>query len=464
MGAKYRFSLGRLSRLLVMILFFLFIAVGSISQGYLLLAAEDSQTESVIQIGTYNLDFFTDLNPATGRWCEEHTKHTLEGIKALAHFIDSLDIEVLALQEVEDSAALDILLKYMPQGKYAYIISRQQGPCQRVAILYQPKKVSLVYKGEIPLNPPGHHFLRNGLVVYGKVLPDGFDFTLVDVHLKAYFDPESIATRRKQLVMLGQWVNQYFRNKSNDPDLILAGDFNEHLLTNHSAFELLDNGLGLKDLDADAPNKVCTPPGRYYSDPIDHIIISPDVKEYTGTTILDNYFTDSTLPYRYSYSDHCILWSDFSTSDLDGVQTSTSTSESSLPTIVINEVELNPPGRDAGNEWVELYNPNDYAVDISGWQLQTTHGRTVTLLIPPDTVIGPHGYKVFNYSGQWLDDEREQVVLVDIRGKDMDRTPMLNDTRNDNRDWQRCPDGYDSGSYSDWRFAPSTIGKANNCW
>jgi len=38
-----------------------------------------------------------------------------------------------------------------------------------------------------------------------------------------------------------------------------------------------------------------------------------------------------------------------------------------LGAVVINEVELNPPG-DA-NEWVELYNNGAEEVDISGWRV-----------------------------------------------------------------------------------------------
>jgi hypothetical protein len=69
------------------------------------------------------LGFFTDLNPATGQWCEEHNPRTPKVIEEMAQFINSLDLEVLALEEVEDAEALDLLLSFMLPGKYAYIVS-----------------------------------------------------------------------------------------------------------------------------------------------------------------------------------------------------------------------------------------------------------------------------------------------------------------------------------------------------
>ena len=334
------------------ILFVLFITAGCI-----LIPSNTTWTTTSdhIQVGTYNLEFFTDLDPSTGTWCEQHTRHTEADIKALASFIDSLDIEVLALQEVEDAAALDKLLSYMPANKYSYIISHQKNQCQRVAVLYQPQEVSLTYKGEIPLNPPGHTKLRDGLVVEGKVLPDGFDFTLVVVHLKAYSDYTSRITREQQLKLLGDWVTNYLKDPNNDPDIILAGDFNDPLLTDTQAFSLLDEHSNLRILTQDAPDKVCTPDGRYYTDPIDHIIISPNAQnEYAGTTTLDNYFTNSTLPYRESYSDHCVLWSEFSTDDLDEptpVQPPSPTgailtcSDLRYGDVIIHKLMVNAPGR-----------------------------------------------------------------------------------------------------------------------
>jgi len=435
--------------------------------GFSLLWTGYAQSSDGIQIGTYNLEFFTDLNPSTGGWCESHNHRTETDIKALASFIDSLDIEVLALQEVENGPALDKLLNYMPEGKYAYIVSRQSGLCQRVAVLYQPQSVSLTYTNEIPLSL-GHQGLRNGLVVDGKVLPDGFDFTLVVVHLKAFSDYDSRKTREQQLKMLGDWVQAYLQNENNDPDLILAGDFNEYLLTDQNMFSLLDENSNLRVLTADAPSTVCTPPGSYYTKPVDHIIISSNAQnEYEGTTEFCNYFRDSTLAYRDTYSDHCVLWSDFSTEDLDGPQTESVNTAPSNSTqvatpVVINEVELNPPCNDNSNsclEWVELYNSSDEAADIGGWTLTTTHGNTVTLMIPFGTVIQPHGYFVLHHP-RWLDNNDEMVILRDSAGREVDRTPVFSDTSNGSWSWQRYPNGVDTDSLTDWVPQLSTEGRA----
>ena len=60
--------------------------------------------------------------------------------------------------------------------------------------------------------------------------------------------------------------------------------------------------------------------------------------------------------------------------------------------IVINEFEQNPSGTDSGNEWTELYNPTSSTVDISGWTVSTTQGRTVTVTISHGTTIAANGY------------------------------------------------------------------------
>jgi len=132
------------------------------------------------------------------------------------------------------------------------------------------------------------------------------------VHLKAYSDPRSTSIREEELSLLGQWVQTYLDDPANDRDLIIAGDFNEHLLTNKKAFSLLDLKGVLYLVTKDAPQKRC----QNWTDPIDHILIS-QVQEYARSAVFYDFFKDPTLPDRYSYSDHCILWADFYNEDLD---------------------------------------------------------------------------------------------------------------------------------------------------
>ena len=128
--------------------------------------------------------------------------------------------------------------------------------------------------------------------------------------------------------------------------------------------------------------------------------------------------------------------------------------------IVINEIEQNPSGIDAGNEWVELYNPTTSDVNLDGWKLSTTHGVTVTVTLYG--TIPANGYFVYTHTTQWLDNEVESVILRDSSWNEIDRTPYLTDTSNSYYSWQRYPNGEDTDSDSDWEFRASTIGRNND--
>lgn len=105
-------------------------------------------------------------------------------------------------------------------------------------------------------------------------------------------------------------------------------------------------------------------------------------------------------------------------------------------TVMISEVEANPPGTDAGNEWLTLYNPASSEVDIGGWTIQTTHGRTNSFVIPSGTMIGACGEHTIRFPNQFLDNENESVILFDSRGNKINQTPLLTDTKNDQQTWK----------------------------
>lgn len=130
-----------------------------------------------------------------------------------------------------------------------------------------------------------------------------------------------------------------------------------------------------------------------------------------------------------------------------------------LSNVVINEVELNPAGDEGIRKapvqaWVELYN-DDKDVDIGGWSINTSEGRSVT--IPEGTIIRGLDYYIVAGEPRWLA-YAEVLVLRNETGVEMDRTPVLSDDRNDELAWTRDPDGRDTNANDDWKYLPSSRG------
>ena len=126
--------------------------------------------------------------------------------------------------------------------------------------------------------------------------------------------------------------------------------------------------------------------------------------------------------------------------------------------IVINEVDTNPPGDDAESisEWVELYNPTDDDVDLSGWSIASTTTLKKTLTIPDGTIISPGDFLTFVNEKVWFTDIAELIELRDGDGMLVDKTREVFDLENDYASWQRTYDGF-----SDWKFTSSTAGISN---
>ncbi|NWG37038.1 MAG: lamin tail domain-containing protein [Nitrososphaera sp.] len=124
--------------------------------------------------------------------------------------------------------------------------------------------------------------------------------------------------------------------------------------------------------------------------------------------------------------------------------------------VLINEVEMNPRGRDTGREWVELYNPTSSDINIGNFAIQT-QVRPFTITIPAGTVIGAGQFYVVKVEGERFSIV-ETLALVDSAGRTLDTTPSsLLDRRDDARTWQRIPDGS-----STWRFTAGTQGEPND--
>ena len=126
--------------------------------------------------------------------------------------------------------------------------------------------------------------------------------------------------------------------------------------------------------------------------------------------------------------------------------------------VVINEVDTNPPGDDSQSisEWVEIYNPTDDDVDLSGWSIASTTPFKKTLTIPDGTIISSGDFLTFTNQKVWFTDIAELIELTNRDGVLIDKTPEVFDNDNNYFSWQRTYDGF-----SDWTFASSTAGGSN---
>ncbi len=248
------------------------------------------------RLGTFNLAWF-QAEPG-GRF-----SRTQEEIKKLAEYIESLNVDVLALQEVKDEKAIKKLLDFFPSGKYGYSISSHK-TTQRPAVLFNRSRTKVKKRTEIREIRVGRPRLRTGVVF--DVAMGNFNFTLIVVHLKCC---AAAPTRKKQLEALNSWLKEEFKRPGSEKDVVIVGDFNHQL--RKSFMEVLSKGIGLYLTTNELTQAVCEPQEKRYTEPIDHIVVSMDAKfEYQENSIfMENIYESDKYPkeIRDKFSDHCPL-------------------------------------------------------------------------------------------------------------------------------------------------------------
>ena len=129
--------------------------------------------------------------------------------------------------------------------------------------------------------------------------------------------------------------------------------------------------------------------------------------------------------------------------------------------IVINEFEANPAGSDTKMEWVEIYNPTAEGVDIGNWLLVDSYYNK-TVLIPAHNIIMPGAYQTINWTnGSLVNSYPASLFLLDLAGREVDRTLEAKDDKNNDLCWARLSDGRDLDNDSDWKFQKATPGLSN---
>ena len=122
--------------------------------------------------------------------------------------------------------------------------------------------------------------------------------------------------------------------------------------------------------------------------------------------------------------------------------------------IFINEILPSPEGADSENEWLELFNENDFEVELSGWKIQDTIGSITTYTFPEGTKIGPKDFLVLSRPTTkiTLNNSNEGLLLIKPDGNILDKVT-----------YEKAPRGQSynrMGSHWDWSTV-LTQGAAN---
>jgi predicted extracellular nuclease len=252
---------------------------------------------SSVKVGTFNVAWLGD-------GVRDRTDRTEEDYRTIADVIAQSNPDVLGIEEIENGAAVERVLKYLPG--YKYFVGKK-GAAQNVGVLF---------KNEITVTPVGEYMpvsvrpgrTRPGYVVNCK--KGNFDWLMMTVHFKStsrYDSTAEMRTEARQLRMeqaeaVSRWADSLFKN-GREKDLIIVGDMNDfpRRKANASLTPMLANS-NLEFLTYDT--RSCWK-GALYA--IDQVVVSKSAKARfkTGSEQLYNFNSSLTKKQAQKVSDHC---------------------------------------------------------------------------------------------------------------------------------------------------------------
>lgn len=134
---------------------------------------------------------------------------------------------------------------------------------------------------------------------------------------------------------------------------------------------------------------------------------------------------------------------------------------SCLGDVVVNEVELAPPNN--GTIWVELYNTGENAVDLTGWTVKVENEPWVGPIALSGS-IEPKGFFVAEGKPSWVTNGNGTVYLLDAQGTVLDKTPEINDDRQNDFSYGRLPDGKNTNTKADFLYMKASKGQPNRLY
>lgn len=232
------------------------------------------------------------------------TPRTAAAFDRLGKYAQRLDADVIAVQEVESTAAL---ARVFDPARYAFYVTADASP-QRTGFVYDKRLQVHVHPDYTALNTGN---LRSGADL--GVFWNGSWVRLLSIHLKSgcFAQPldrdDACVKLRAQVPKLEAWIDA--RAAEQTPFAVL-GDFNRRLFaaSDDPVWRALDDGV--------PPEAALTAPTRgarsqcWQSHPkfIDHIVLSRRLGTFVAPgSFLQQPYDHADARYRKQLSDHCPL-------------------------------------------------------------------------------------------------------------------------------------------------------------
>ncbi len=254
-------------------------------------------TTGTIKIGSFNIKFLGDGVDDT------YNPRTSQDYQNIATVISSNGFDLLGLQEIENAAAVDLVVQHLPET-YQYVF-QNSGWIQNLVLLYNASKVNVLSSRQLSELKTGNLFLR--IPLFAELQSGSYTFSTIVVHLKAGSDTDSQNRRTQEAEALNTWINDYLDDSANDPDILLLGDLNSQL--NYSEIDSLRSNSRLRFISSELSGE-----GTYISwnSLIDHIVVSQDSEDEYVDNSIDVYYFDNVFPSSYDgISDHRPIFGSF---------------------------------------------------------------------------------------------------------------------------------------------------------
>ena len=190
-------------------------------------------TPDPFRLATFNIDW---LSPRVADPEDRRPRNNIDH-QLLNSLIEENNLDIVALQEIEGQAGLDVLRF----GSSWNSVIGEQGWSQNLAILFRSDLFSVDDVREIQL--PGTDWPDRYPLVATVRHVDGLTFTLVVVHHNAYAGNADAAYRYNQSVRLREYLDEELPEEVPTQlarSVVIAGDFNDDFRPLNPAYPSLE--------------------------------------------------------------------------------------------------------------------------------------------------------------------------------------------------------------------------------